>query len=176
MSGSGTIRVIKRDRSVEVFDVRKLAGAIWRASIGGEAMYSHAVQISEALEVYLLRKRETCLTSSAIFEMAIKALHCVGLSDAARRSEAFRSLRGELRNRVRIVHEGGRQTRWDKGWLVKLAANCWLVSPETARIVAGRVERRIFSRNIDRLGREEVIAMLNEVMAEYGLADAVPAI
>lgn len=173
MEGSGTIRVMKRDGSVEDFDAAKLAAAMWRAMRHTNAKYTHARQLAEAIETYLLRRDYTCVSTRALFEMAVKSLHYVGLPRAAGRIEKHRDWRDQRRRQFRIRHDDS-TTFWDKSWLCKLACRSWHVSHSVGRIIAGRIEHEILAGDRFILGRHEVLDLLNHNMAAYGLADAVP--
>jgi len=176
MNGSGTIRVLKRDRSVELFHVGKLAGAMWRAADGARAKFEDIRRIAEAVEMYLIRRGTRCVSSQAVFEMALKALRHVGLAPAAEAAERYRQWRMLLRGQLRVRHEEGKLTYWDKGWLRDFACRSWRIMPTTARILAGIVELRLLRGDDTIVRRQAVVDMLNDVMAEYGLADAVPVI
>lgn len=174
MSGSGTIRVLKRDGSVEAFDARKLSAAIWGAMQGGGARFEHARRMGEAVETYLRRCGGGCVSSSAVFEMVVKALRHVGLFAAADAAESYCKWRNTLRRQLRIRYNTGNLTFWDKGWLCQFARRSWGVSSATARILAGQVEIDLIRGNDLVVSREAVIDALNRLMSKYGLADAVP--
>jgi len=175
MSGSRKIQVLKRDGTIEAFDCRKLAASICRTMSRKTVNYEHAARLSEAVETYICRKGDHCLSSSAIFEMTLKALKYVGLTTAADRAEHYRAWRSMLRGQLRIEHEQGRLTLWDKGWLLEFARRSWHISPETARIFAGKIELELLRSGESIVARQQVVHMLNRSVAEYGLADAVPA-
>jgi hypothetical protein len=172
------IRVYKRDRSIERFDVWKLTGAMWRSMQDTSASFVHARKLAEAIAMHIERCSENgnCVSSSAVFEMVLKAFRCVGLERAAETAETYRSWRSMLRRQLRIRYEGGALTYWDKGWLCEFASRSWCVSRSVARMVAGKVEL-IYLLNPHRVvARDAVIEELNRAMSEYGLADAVPAV
>jgi len=169
------IQVLKRDGSVEGFDARKLTAAIWRSMRGASRTFEHACRLAEAVELYLRRRDVRCISSTALFEMTLKVLRCVGPLRAADAAEKFRQLRDALRRQLRIRHEKGRITYWDKAWACEFARASWGVSPQTARILAGKIEIELFALNDPVVPRQKVLDMLNRMMAEYGLADAVPA-
>lgn len=175
MGGSWTIRVVKRDRSVELFDVHKLAVAVWRSARGTQAAYDHALHIAQAIHQHLRRRQRLCIGSPAIFDMMIKALRHVGLAAAADAATVYRQRRAAMRQALRIRHESGSTTHWDKGWLADLAERSWHVSPTTGRLVASKVEGMLLGGGETDLPRDRVVDVLNQVMSEYGLADAVPA-
>ena len=175
MSGSRTIQVLKRDGTAEAFDHRKLAAAIWRAMSRKSATYEHARRLGEAVETYIIRKGNLCVSSSAVFEMTLKALRYVGLPKAAESAETYRAWRSLLRQQLRIKHKEGQLTLWDKNWLLQFASRSWHISPATARILAGKIEVDLLRSGESIVPRHKVIDLLNRSVTEYGLADAVPA-
>ena len=174
LSGSGKIRVLKRDQSVEAFDARKLAVSMWRAMGRNRARFEHAGRLAEAVEFYLLRRGTTCVSSSAVFEMSLKAMRHVGLEEAADVGESYCIWRNALRKQLRIRYNTGKLTFWDKGWLCEFARRSWCLRPATARILAGKIELDLFRRLDLVISREAVIEALNQLISEYGLADALP--
>jgi hypothetical protein len=102
-------------------------------------------------------------------------LQYVGQPLAARRLQEHRSWRLARRGELRIRHERGKLTLWEKGWLAEFAQRCWRLSNRTARILAGQVEADLLRGPAREVPRQEIIDRLNEITAAYGLADAVPA-
>lgn len=174
MNGSGTIQVLKRDGSVERFDRARLAGGMWRAMSGTVGRYRDARQLAEAVELYLERCRMRCVSSAAVFEMALQVLRRVGLEDAAAAMEAYRAARRVLRTRLRIRHESGTATLWDRTWLSELAERYWGLRPRAARTLAGQFEGELLAEGPRELSRAEILRRLNRCAAAWGLADAVP--
>jgi hypothetical protein len=175
MSGSGTIRVLKRDGSVELFDVVKLSGVLWRAIRPSGHPYERARYLGDAVMFYLSRDGSRCVSSAAIFEMCVRLLQHVGFAEAATAFQGHRSWRQAKRKSLRVTHEGLKVTLWDKSWLAGFAQRCWHLSPGTARTIAGEIEAGLLAGGEDQVSRFAVIEMLNERVAAYGLADAVPA-
>ncbi|MDY6913079.1 MAG: hypothetical protein SVT52_01290 [Planctomycetota bacterium] len=174
MDGSRTIRVRKRDGSVEAFEARKLAASLLRVvGQAGENSY-YVRQIAEAVKIYLLRRRWVCISSAAIFEMSVSALRSIGRSLAADAMEWHQLWRNTRRGRIRVRHDDRKETLWEKGWLCKLAVKCWFIRPTTARILVGQIEQQLISEGVRRVSRDELLEMLNNLMMAYGLADAVP--
>ena len=100
MIGSRTIRVTKRDESIEDFDVRKLAAVMWRAMRGPRVSFEHALHLAQAVELYLRRKDMKYVSSSAIFEMVLKVFRHIKLTDAAHTIEQHREWRDVLRRQL----------------------------------------------------------------------------
>jgi len=174
VNGSRTVRVLKRDGTAEDFDRRKLAGTMWRSMKGTCAELRDATELSHAVELYLLRRRCPCVSSAAVLEMTVKVLRRVGLGPAADALEFHHSWRGIRRKLIRVGHDGGRVTAWDKGWLSKFVCRSWDVLPATGRIVASMLENDLLGDKQTRFTREELIRRMNECVAALGLADTVP--
>lgn len=171
---SGMIRVLKRDGTVEPFDTRKLAGAIWRAMRGTPGQYEDACQLALAMKIYIDRETVKVVSSGAIFEMAVKVLARVSLAEAA---ETLRMHRGQThawRHMMRVQHYGGRVTYWDKAWLSELACKSWYLMPRTGRIIAGEIEQLLRHADKEIVSRGELVEMVNRRVTELGLGDAVP--
>ena len=168
------ICVRKRDETLEPFDRWKLTGSMWRAMQGTQGSFDHARRLSEAAQIYLKRSSEECVSSRALFEMMLKALRYVGLEEAAESAEAYYKWRNALRRKLRIRHEGGAVTYWEKGWACEFASRSWNISRSVGRVVAGKIELEFLLGGEKTLWRGEVIEQLNRLVAEYGLADAVP--
>ena len=175
MNGSGMIEVRKKSGSVEKFDTKKLAGCIWRAVDVVSEDYTTAWELARAVEIYLRRKDTKDVTSSAILEMVLKAMRRVKLGEAAEVLELHTALRSIRRKMLRVNHGQGQITSWDKNWLVNVGKKIWGLSDSVARIIAGEIEVEILPASQERIiTRDEVYAKLNERVAEFGLADAMP--
>lgn len=174
MSGSGTIRVMKRDGSLERFDKSKLACALWKAMRGTTGRFTDARELALAIEMYIQRLNWPLVRSAALFEMALKVLRRVRLRKAARALEAHRSQRARRREHLHVNHGQGKVTLWDKSWLCEFVCRSWRLLPPTGRFVAGLVERRLLQPEGGEVSRMEVIDLANTFVSELGLADAVP--
>jgi hypothetical protein len=174
VTGSGTIRVLKRDGTVEEFDGQKLAAAIWRVIRHEGQPFERATYLSDAVLFYLSRSGRACTSSAAVFEMCVKVLQHVQLARSAGAMQEHRSWRHRKRTVLRIHHEGGKTTLWDKSWLARFAQRSWHLSPAASRIVAANVEHELLSCDQAEFDRQCVIEKLNDCVASYGLADAVP--
>ena len=174
MDGSKTIRVIKRDGSAELFDETKLAAAMWTAMRTRQGEYEDARELARAVRCFLHRVDWPCVASAAVFEMTIKIMRRIQLRRAAAAMETHRQRRKLRRKRLRVIHDGGRMTVWDKSWLAELAKGSWRLLPRTARILAGEIERELLDERRRWIDRGDLINRLNECVVEYGLADAVP--
>ena len=166
--------VRKRDRRCEPFDATKLAAAMMRGFVRGPEARRQAVELARAVEVFLRRQRKRVVSSSALFEMALKALRRVHQGAAAEVLELYRSLRASRRRLLRVRHDDGRVTHWDKSWLVKQAESIWGISTSAARIIAGTVEMDLLPQEPAVVARGTALEALNEQVVAFGLADAVP--
>ncbi|MCK4601348.1 MAG: hypothetical protein KAU28_02705 [Phycisphaerae bacterium] len=174
MDGARKIWVLKSDGDTEVFDALKLAATMWRAIRDTGGSFNDARDLAETIEIYLSRKGQTCIASTAIFEMCVKVLRRVRLRRAACRLETHHAWRNARRLQIQLDHYGGKTTFWDKGWLCKFACRSWHLSPATGRIIAGIVEQELLAGQDNCVSRQSVIEMLNARVVEFGLADAVP--
>jgi len=174
MPGSRTIRVIKRDGGIEPFNLGKLTAAIWAAMHAREGDYYDARELAAAVMLYAQRLGWPCITTAAVFEVALKVLRRMRLKRTARAFEAYRQLRRSRRKRLRLVHKGGEVTCWDKSWLAQVACKSWRLQPATGRILAAYVEKRLLSRHERWVSRGEALDLLNEEVVHHGLASAVP--
>lgn len=172
-SGSGKIRVVKRDALLEAFSRAKLAGAMHRAMLATEGTYPDAWELAWAIEIYLRRRHWTCISSAALRDMAGKVLRRVRLAGAAEAMAAHHADRARKRAATWIDHGEGRRSAWDKTWIAQLAKQVWQVSPATARILAGDVEAAVLRREGVIVPRREVIDVLGRHVGAYGLAGAV---
>ncbi len=168
------IRVIKRDGGIEAFDLAKLTASIWGAMRSRQGCYFDAMELAKAVSVYVERMDWPTVSSAGVFEMTLKVLRRVHFTDSARAYEEAHQFRKSRRKQFRVVHGNGRVTMWDKSWLAKVACRSWQLSPGTARILAGHVEAKLLSGGGRRISRNDAIAMLNELVAQFGLADVVP--
>jgi len=174
VNGSGTIRVVKRDGNVEVFDAGKLAGAMYRAMSGFWGRYEDARELARAVGIYLARRGHRRVSSAAIFEMALKSLRRVRFDVAAAMFETHRAWRRRCRGGLRVIHADGHVTLWDKAWAANLAYRNWGLRPVTGRIIAGKVEEELLCGSRQLVLRSEVVGRVNAWVSRYGLADAVP--
>ena len=174
MSGSGTIRIVKRDGTQEPFDAGKLATSMFQGMRQTSGRYCDAWQLAEAIESHLRRRKNRRTSSDAVFEMAVEVLRRSGFTTAGYVLQAHRSWRLLRRQRLQVRHEGGRATLWDKSWLSQLAQGSWFLAPTTGRILAGQIEQILLAAEIKVVPRQDVVEMLNELVVQYGLADAVP--
>ena len=174
MSGSGTVQVLKSDGNLEDFDSRKLSAAMWRVIRTHGGSYDQASELGAAMALYLDRVSWVCITSAAVFEMCVKVLRQVGFSPAAEALEDHREWRNARRRRLRVRHDTGKVTLWEKSWLCEFARRSWHLSGSAARIIAGRIEADLLAETQTSVSRQAVVDRLNAYVAGYGLADAVP--
>ena len=174
MSDRVDIKVRKRDGSVETFDEQRLRGVIARGITAADGDFTLSGELASAIHFYLRKSRQYLITSSALFEMTLKAMQRVNMHTAARRLELHHSALEMRRRLLRISHGERTTTLWDKSWLAEFACRSWNVSRRTGRILAGEVENAILRDSGTVVPRSEIIAMLNELVGQFALADAVP--
>ncbi len=168
------IQVVKRDGGGEQFEPLKLTASIWAAMDPRQGRYVDAVELAKAVELYIERIGWPVVSSAAIFEMTLKVLRRVDFNAPARAYETKHQARRARRKQFRVVHPSGRVTLWDKSWLAQLASRSWQLSGETARTLAGRDETTLLAGSGRWASRKVIVDMLNELVDEFGLADAVP--
>lgn len=169
------VRVLKRDRTAEDFSQAKLAASLWRAMQETTCgTYRQAHDLAGAIELYIVRNGWTCLSTAAVFEMAVKVLRRVHLGRTALAMESFRFARSARRRKLRVAHQADKTTYWEKGWLAKVGCQSWGLLPSTARIIAGCVEAELLGGEDHILLREYVLDRFNHYVSQFGLADAVP--
>lgn len=168
------IRILKRDGSGELFDQGKLQGSMWRAMRGTDGRPEDAAELASAVAIYLRRKGTQVISSAALFEMVLKVFRRVRLDAAAKVMEAHRAWRERERTNLRVVHECGKETLWDKSWLVQLACRSWNIQRPTGRFLVGQLESRLLSKRCRSVSREHLVNTINQMVTWYGLADAVP--
>jgi len=174
VSGSRKVRIVKRDGSSEPYDGAKLAGTVYRAMWRGPGGRQCACHLAVAIGIHLRRSHLRRISSAAIFEMVVLALRRVGFTEPADRMEAHHRRRARLRGGLRVHHDSGQVSLWDKSWLGELGRRSWFLSRPTARILAGQVECELLEADVSDLSRQDVLERLNRLVSEYGLADAVP--
>jgi transcriptional regulator NrdR family protein len=168
------IQVIKRDGTRELFDPAKLAAAIWLAMNQTCCHFTDACHLAAAIGIFLRRRRRRLVSSAAIFEMVVRILRKTHLEAVAEQLEAHRLARTYRRHKLQVRHDGEQVTMWDKSWLSELASRSWHLLPVTGRIIAGRIEERLIQGSAETVSRQEIVEMLNEEVASFGLAEAVP--
>ena len=174
MTTARIIRVMKRDGGFERFNEAKLAGSMWAAMKGRQGGHEDARELARAVKCHLYRTHQSCVTSTAVFEMTLKVLRRVHLWEVARAMEMAQQRRRSGRKLLRVLHDGGHMTLWDKSWLATLAAHSWHLSTGCSRIIAAMIERDLLRDPSQTVHRQDLLEQVNEHVAAYGLADAVP--
>lgn len=175
MVRSRKIFVLKRDGTVERFDFHKLRGCLLRALAGKDRNVLRAGAIAAAVEWYLAERRQQCVSSAALLEMVLRALHAVGWQVAATRLEGRHNVRAAVRGRLALRHPDGQTTVWSKQWLVEHACSRWSLGRTAGRILAGQIENRLVDRRARRVDRSTVMEMLGRLVVAYGLGIPLPA-
>lgn len=194
MAGSRKIWILKRDRAIEPFHRGKLRACLLRGLAGEGRRFDLAEAIAASIESFLRLGGRRCASSVALFEMALTALRALGMSEAVDALEQQHLRRAGLRARLAVVHgDWGPQARctglggpsctaWSKHWLVQQARTRWALARPVARILAGEIEQHLAGtpnamsrvwgppREERRINRQDVLAMLADLVAAYGLA------
>ncbi|MFP4354191.1 MAG: hypothetical protein ACLFUJ_03625 [Phycisphaerae bacterium] len=176
MTGSRTIQVLKRQGCMEDFSLPKLARSLWLAMAQTDPAnrYEDAVDLAEAISIFLQRTNRICVSAGVLFEMCLKVLRRSALEEAADEMETYHVWRQVRRKQIRVVYDDDKAACWDKSWLAELACRSWNVTPATSRILAGMVEDELLDSETSIISRLAVVDLLNEFVSQYGLADAVP--
>jgi hypothetical protein len=174
VSGSRTIRVLKRNGNHEPFQALKLAGAMWRGIQATRGRFRDARDLAEAIEIHLKRTGRYEVTSETIFAMALRVLRRVCMDRAADVLEHHHLWRHLQRSGLLVYHGPGKITLWDKDWLCQYLHSAWNVSAATARVIAAAVEIDLLTMDEIMVRREDVLARTNEAVAQFGLAEPVP--
>ena len=172
---SGKIHILKRDGTIEPFDLYKLRGSLLRVLPAEEGNVLRAEAMAAAVRCYLLQRGLQCASSAAILEMVLTALRLMGWHGAAARLEQRHIARSALRSRLALQYHDGRLTAWSKEWLVQHARSHWLLGRTAARILAGQVEQHLLDRGARQVDRRTIMKALEWLVGAYGLATPVPA-
>lgn len=173
MTGSGTIRIRKRDNRTEAFDVDKLAGSLWAPMQADGGDFRDASELAQAIGVYLRRLGEPVINSTAIFEMAVKILRRVRYRRAAEHYEQVGQWREIFRKRFRIIDADGRSRPWSKSDLAQQAQEDWQLRWNSSRLMAGVVECELMAQSRRWITAEALRERINACVCAHGLADAV---
>jgi hypothetical protein len=174
VNGSGTIRVAKRDGTFEPFDRDKLAAAMYEVMPDRRRALFDSREVALAIDIYLHRRGWSTVSSAAVFEVVLKTFRRIDMDLPAAMMETHRDWRVRRRRQMKVRYADGRTARWDKGWLIKLICSSWRLGRITGRILAGDIEDRLMNADIDVIGRNDLVQLVNAMVVAYGLADAVP--
>lgn len=174
MDGSGTIRVAKQDGAFEPFDRDKLAAAMCQAMLENPRAVLDSREVALAIDIYLHRQGWRTVSGAAVLDTVLKTFRRIGMDLPAALMETHQAWRARRRRQMKICCADGRTTSWDKGWLVKLICSSWRLGRATGRILAGDIEARVLNADLEVIARDDLIELVNELVVEYGLADAVP--
>lgn len=154
---------------MEAFDRHKLRACLMRVVPDDQANAYATDSLSSSVECYMLQRNVRTISSAAVLEMALAALHAVGLKKSAYQLERHHCARERMRSRLMVVHEGGIRTAWSKDWLVDNARSQWDLGRTAARILAGRVEEMLMVRRMKSFARKDIMKMLGRLVVAYGL-------
>jgi hypothetical protein len=154
---------------MEAFDRHKLRACLMRVAPDDQSNVCATDSLSSSVECYMLQRSVRTISSAAVLEMALAALHAVGLKKSAYRLERHYCARERMRSRLMVVHEGGIKTAWSKDWLAENARSQWALGRTAARILAGRIEEMLLARRIKSIARKDIMKMLGRLVVAYGL-------
>ena len=163
------LKVIKTDGSIEEYLHTKVLGAISNAlGSAGQADIGIAEQLADVVTYYLYhRQNRRSIPSSDIFSVIKAVLASINYEDAAIALTEHHFERKLKRSRIEVVwidvqelkdaellaSNDGEDNRgqWDKSRIVEDLVTKYDVSRQTARMIASRVEEKIFSIGITRV-------------------------
>ncbi len=174
MNGSRTIRVVKRDEREEAFEADRLAASMYQAMLRTAGSFYDASQLALAIGMHLERNGPDVIRSADLFQLCLDVLRRVRLTAAAERLEAHREWRQRRRQALRVRHDGGQVTLWDKSWVGDLASRTWHLSPRAGRVIAAQIEAELLGSTCRDVPRRDVEEAISERVVAFGLADAVP--
>ena len=169
MMGSRMIQVLKRAGEPEPFDRRRLRLCLWRAMRGGDAAFTHADRLSEAIGLFVGQRGCRVVSSRALLEMALRALRKTGRAAAGDALEAHSRQRQRARRQLTVVHDNGRRSRWDRHWVTQQVRHRWRIGRPAARAISAEIERHLLARGGE-VSRDAVLDLVDERVENYGLA------
>jgi transcriptional regulator NrdR family protein len=169
VKGSWKIRVLKRDSSIEHFNIAKLRLSLWRALGADSESFLHADWLAHAIQGFLHYEGHRAVSSRALFEMAVRSLRCVERDDAGDALEAHRRVRRQRRDVLTILHEDGRRSRWDRSWVTAHLRQRWSLGRSAAKALSAQIEADLLARPGE-LARRAVLDRVDGLVEAFGLA------
>lgn len=178
-SGKATMRVRKRDATIEPFEIAKLRNCL-RAAMHGAADpagldNTAAGSLAEAIQEYLRVSTPRRVASAGhLAELAEVVLSQTGHDAAAMAFRQHAQLRDQQRKWLMVAcprPSDGRfvQQRWRKSRLVASLQQGHTLDRSTARMIAGRVEQLIFNCGLKVVTANLVREMANSELLAWGL-------
>ena len=178
-SQDDTLRVRKRDGSIEPFWSAKLLDGIRRGlEAGGEApglAVSTATGLAEAVHEHVRRTcQDTLVESKLLSELVEVVLNQTGFTAACMAFQRYQSYRARQRRRVMVASlrpsDGRyRRRRWNKSHIVEHLRRRHLLEVPVARMMAGRVEQSVFDCGLDVVTSGLVYEMIKSELLAWGL-------
>jgi|GEM_PF-1658546 len=178
----GTIRVLKRDGSVEDFNFSKLLTCIRHGFQGsGEPLDRHKATskgLTEAVQTYLERSEpHSPVPTHYLAELVELVLTQTGYTAASLVIKEHADLRGRRRNWVKVAQRRERdgrivQKRWSKSRVVRHLVEIHRLETPSARMIAGRVEQLVFNCGIKVVTTGLVDEMVLSELLAWGLLPA----
>lgn len=179
----GTIRVLKRDGSIETFNFSKLLNCIRHGFQGsGEPLERHQATskgLAEAVQTYLERTEPNSpVPTHYLAELVELVLTQTGYTAASLVIKEHAELRGRRRSWVKVAQRRERdgrivQKRWSKSRVVKHLCDSHRLETPSARMIAGRVEQLVFNCGIKVVTTGLVDEMVRSELLAWGLLPAV---
>lgn len=172
------IIVRKRDGSHEPLQVAKLKRTLSLAMRECSYDVRYADPLARAVAMHLDGWDERRPPSTEyLFECVESVLRETGLDDVARQLDIHRRHRASRRRNLRVVElRRGTPvaTPWRKHSVVEALRCRHSVSRETARILAGEIERRALSLNYSAISSELVAELIRNELLAWGLLNETP--
>ncbi len=151
----GSIRVLKRDNSIEPFDFPKLLNCISNGFYASGETHDRRSATSrglaEAVHAYLSKMHpDSAVPSEHLAELVELVLSQTGHTAASMAIKQHDQLRSQHRRWIRVAHRRGRegrfvQKRWNKSRLVEHLREDHALDAPASRMIASRVEQLIFN-------------------------------
>jgi hypothetical protein len=167
--------VIKRDGSIEPFELPKLRTALARVMKSAACDEKLADPLARAVAAHLEEWDEpTPPTTDYVFRCVKSVLQQTGLEEAARDFVRQRRARDQRRRTVRIVDRDLRSRRfqaWRKSAVVTTLKVDYGIGHAAARFLAGRTEDQIFALNYRLVSKTLITELMRNELLAWGLAD-----
>jgi hypothetical protein len=175
----GTIKIVKRDGSVESFSFAKLHNCIQCGfQSSGESFDRHSSTsrgLADAVQTYLLKAElDDPVPSHHLAKLVELVLSQTGHSAASMAIKRHADVRRRQRSWIKVAHRRERdgcivQKRWSKRRVVELLLETHRLESPTARIISGRVEQVVFNCGLKVVTEEFVRESVNSELLAWGL-------
>ena len=140
------LNVIKYDGSTEEYMHTKIIGSFHNAlSLADESSVFVAEQLADAVTFNLYQKDTNHISSDEIHLTIEAVLSATGYRNAATALSEYRNARKLKRNRIVVINENGRQSKWNKCVIVGDLLQRKVCCRHTARVIASSVEEKVLN-------------------------------